>query len=107
MRKNKDGKAYIHLRYLFNIAIECSGTEIEKKSIKTIKLLTKKHQIRLSQNIKRNICFECNRILIPTVSCTSKIMQEENGTFFVILCNCKQMKKYCFRGQKGLKAKNQ
>lgn len=97
----KHGRIEEHLKYLFTIALECKGTALESSSIKTIKLLSQKYQIRLSQDIKRNICFNCNCFLVPSFSCLSRIVKSQNGVSMEIVCSCTKKKNYFFRNQKG------
>ncbi|KAM0673045.1 hypothetical protein GVAV_003536 [Gurleya vavrai] len=95
----KNQKVNVHLKYLFNLGIELKDADY----IEQLDLLAKKNQIRLSQELKRNICIKCKKILIPTVTCKSEIVKETNGLFLKIKCKCGCIKNFSFRGQKGLK----
>lgn len=72
-----------------------------KSKIKQLVELSKKYQVRLNQNIKKNVCFDCYNLLIPAKTCKSRVIKTQSGVYLVIICECKKEKRFCFRGAKG------
>ncbi|KAM0686251.1 hypothetical protein COBT_002529, partial [Conglomerata obtusa] len=89
----KNPKILIHLRYMYMMAFNLEKNE-STKMLKHMYQITKKYQIRISQDVKRNICFKCYSVLIPTITCTSQIIKEKKLLFFKITCNCGAEKKF-------------
>lgn len=98
----KNPKLNLHLDFLFNLALSQPNTQLRTETIKQFVQITKRNQVRISQDIKRNLCFKCYEILIPSVTSCSRMIKSMNGLFLEIKCNCGNVKRFCFKGEKGV-----
>lgn len=87
-----------HLKYLFNLAYK------QVITLEPFYTLSKKYQVRIALDIKRNTCFKCYSFLIANVTCNSRILKKQNGTCIEIVCKCGNVKYFYFKGQKGIKS---
>lgn len=80
------GRRDLHLAlYLLSVSKDNSA-----RIVKILKKMHNKKIIKLSYEIKRTIC-QCNILLVPVVTCTSRIGKEEDGEYLYkkcLLCNC-------------------
>ncbi|TBT98643.1 putative RNAse P [Hamiltosporidium tvaerminnensis] len=98
----KKPKIHLNIKYLLDLAVKTlNHSNYSRKLVKTIVLLTQKYQIRLSKIIKRNICFECFRILIPSINSKSRLSKEKDGMKLIITCECGISKNFVLKGEKG------
>lgn len=99
----KNTKTFIHLDFLLALALSHTNTKLRSNSLKKFYQITKKQQIRISQDIKRNVCFKCYEFLIPSVTAHSRMVKRSNGLFLQIKCYCGNVKNFGFKKQKGCK----
>lgn len=82
-----------HLRYLYMVALRTVDTpSIHRNKIKKMVAMSNKHQIRLARGIKRTLCMECFGVMIPGISCTSRIVRRGHGLCVVAVCRCSNEK---------------
>lgn len=75
------GERDLHLAlYLLKISPESS-----RKLVRALKKQHNKKMIKLSFEIKRVMC-KCDILLVPGVTCTSKIEKEKDGTYLYKRC---------------------
>lgn len=98
----KNTKINTHLKYLLDLSIT-SPPPIAQNSLTQFYILSKKYQIRICKEVKRNTCFKCYSILVPEKNCNAQIIKKENGVFLEIVCYCGNIKNFCFKGRKGLR----
>lgn len=89
-----------HLRYLYYTALWTLGIpSVHKRKMRKMKMVSNKHQIRLSSEIKRTTCAGCSSVLVPAINCTSRIVRRESGLWLVTVCSCGSEKAFVARGR--------
>ncbi|KCZ76477.1 hypothetical protein H311_02525 [Anncaliia algerae PRA109] len=97
MKKNTN-HVYSQINYLYDISFIQPNNS--KKYIKKIIDLSKKHQLRLSKEIKRSICRKCYSIMIINLNSSSRIEKLKEGTSLITIClACNNEKRIVFQGK--------
>lgn len=82
-----------NLKYLHVLAVKTVDMPlVHRNKIRRMIAISNKHQIRLAKEIKRTLCFGCHTVLIPSVTCVSRIVRKECGLCMVTVCGCRKEK---------------
>jgi RNase P subunit RPR2 len=89
-----------HLRHIHLLAIKLIGLPLVHCSkIKKMVAIANKHQMRLSRSIKHTLCLKCKTVLIPCVTCRSRLVRRECGLCLVTECYCGNEKVIVLKGR--------
>jgi RNase P subunit RPR2 len=79
---------------MYKMAVELKGYDIHRELVKRIILLSNKFLVRIPVQIKRSICYKCNRIRIPKINCETEIERKGKDYHLKVNCICGYIKKY-------------
>lgn len=105
MSHRRSQSSIAHIRYLYSLSFYLlKYPTISRSIVKQLVLLAKKHQIRLSIDMKRSICKKCWSLQIPLVTSDTSIEKSVSGLGLVSRCRvCRSTQRFMMRGEKGLR----
>lgn len=95
-------RALEHIHKLYDLAQESFPKKESTRYIQLIRKYGMRNRLHLPREISRNMCKECNALLIPGKSCRVRI---KPGKLRVITCNCGAIKRIQYR--KNIQENNQ
>lgn len=78
------------VEHLFSLsyAMLPMDSRVSRDLLRRLVRMSNKRRVKLSCNIKRSICAGCYCMLIPSVTCTSKIVRDASGVYLKTVCGC-------------------
>lgn len=95
----------LHLEYLYAASFcMVSRPQVSQRIAERLVWIAKKHQVRLSVDMKRSICTGCHVVLVPLVTSDTAIRRDADGLGLVVQCRlCGRTRRFVMRGERGLR----